>query len=652
MSLLAFALFASLAVPTDAAAERACWTDCGVTLTEISGYRRDPWLVWLETLGVAAWRDSRSGVLEVYVGSLSAQGCGVHPDSTLGARISAPGVAASGLNVVSDGRRVPIVWTDSRLGYRQAWWACLDSAGRQDPRWPPGGARIGTDSSTRSAGSIVAIDSLAWIETTVTEAPRTNAWLFRRSLDNPEYSPEWPANGLCVTCEDSASAYSLGIAPVSRDRAFVAYYSAEDSGSIVCSALEHPPGSDSLAWTVRRLLQRRAAITGDWHVVADNAGGAYVAWVGGGPDAGVTRIIRINASGVAPGWPDSGMALDAPLEVVEIRQLALDDAGGAVVLLQKFTKLSDRLVVHRVSATAGTPAGWPQGGAQLSTDYSLLIDGARLGEMRNGHMPVVWEESVTPMVVGETRSRFAIVGPTGVTTVGGRTHTLVCSAQGSQGEFAISRIDDNQTAVVWLEAAGPFQTNVRVSALTDDLTVDTDALLSASADCVAAGTRFSWRGDRLAGRTIELQRIAPDGTRSSVGVFTLDARSISIDFLARASAFRDGPLCLELAEVGVPVEGTRLCASCGGVAGRAPWQVASYRDDDSWRIAFRASTEIALDVQVQDIAGRRVGATNGLLAEGEVLTLSSESLRLPVGWYRVRARGGGHVTETSLVVIR
>lgn len=598
------------------------------------------------------WRDDRDGVPGIYVGALNSLGCIASASYPTGMRVSRAGTSASSFILATAGSQTPIVWVDSRLGYRQVWWTCLRADGQPDPRWPPDGARLGVGSSERGLSSVAVADSVAWIATILTSGPRINSWIFRRSLANPDSSPEWPASGLCVTCADTANAYLVSVAPISRDRAFIAYFSSEDSETVICSVLDHSPGGDSLAWRIRRVFQQRAFLSGSWHILPDGAGGAYVAWREGPGPNGPPRVVRVDANGVAPGWPDSGVAVDDPGSAVEIFQLARDESGGVIVLLRKYTDLSSRLMVQWLSSVGTPPSGWPPGGVQLSTTYSVLVYEGRMGTMRNGRVPVVWEESVAPMTVGETRSRFAIVGPTGVVTVDGRTHAIVCPAEGSQGEFAIARMDDHQTAVVWLESTGPFQTNVRVSALTDDLTVDTEASLAATADCALDGAQFSWRGDRLTGRTLEVLRIAPDGTRSSEGTFTLDSRSTSLDYFARANDAAGGALCMELAEGGLPVEGSRLCASCGVGADDAPWRVTSQRGDGSWRIQFRAAADVALDLRVFDIAGRSVASRHERLASGDVFALSSESLRLPVGWYRVRASGGGRVTETSLVVIR
>lgn len=271
-----------------------------------------------------------------------------------------------------------------------------------------------------------------------------------------------------------------------------------------------------------------------------------------------------------------------------------------------------------------------------------------LGTMRGGRIPVAWSESDSPPDAPNV-CRIAFIDATGIVTIGGRSQAPVCPTRSSSG-LALSRIDENHTAVLWIEPTLPFDAIARVACVTDDLTVGTEASLSVAADCTPEGLRFAWRGDRLTGRTLDVRRVDANGAWQSAGTYTLDARASSLEFLAPAAG--DGDVCMELAESGAPIEGSRVCSSCTAGANGAPWRVTREQGDGAWRLRFRASSDVVLNLRVLDVAGRSVAAANERVVRGGEFSWSSESLRLPVGWYRVRATDGTHVTDTPLIVVR
>jgi len=135
-------------------------------------------------------------------------------------------------------------------------------------------------------------------------------------------------------------------------------------------------GADGVVLRSSRMPARAPA------VVADGAGGAFVAWVDlrrtGGLGAGQVYLDRVLADGSrAPGWPHAGLRVGTSAgETRAAYDLLADGAGGVFVLWCG----TDTTRVQRVTG-GGVPAlGWPAGGITLApgnvSGLRMAADGA------------------------------------------------------------------------------------------------------------------------------------------------------------------------------------------------------------------------------------------------------------------------------------
>ena len=91
----------------------------------------------------------------------------------------------------------------------------------------------------------------------------------------------------------------------------------------------------------------------DLVAIPDGAGGAYAAWTDYGADpGGNVHVVRLNAGGVAPGWPLGGIPLATSGTAEHLPQLVRDGSGGVICVWQvPLTSGIHTLYAARLSAT-------------------------------------------------------------------------------------------------------------------------------------------------------------------------------------------------------------------------------------------------------------------------------------------------------------
>jgi len=127
-------------------------------------------------------------------------------------------------------------------------------------------------------------------------------------------------------------------------------------------------------WTPGGVRLCQSGCSGDLpRVIADGAGGAFVAWRGNSPTTGTDVYLqRITASGViAPGWPLEGLPVALLTDSQEAIDLVGDGQGGALIVWRDFRNsgsggTSLDIYAQRIRSDGSIAPGWPLNGAPVS----------------------------------------------------------------------------------------------------------------------------------------------------------------------------------------------------------------------------------------------------------------------------------------------
>ena len=398
----------ALALATPAAAG---WptTPSGVPVCMASGDQRVPEVVTDGAGGVIiAWTDLRTGTLDIYAHHVLASG-DLDPAWPLNglAVCTAPGQQRYHA-VASDGAGGAIVcWQDERgddgTGKRSDIFAQhVLASGVVDPAWPIHGrvlcAATGLQlypqiASDGGGGAIVAWEDLRDNSGTWT----TNADVYAQHvLSTGVVDPAWPVDGRAVCAATNIQMDPTLVADTAGG-AFVAWDDVR-SGTNVDAYAHHVLASGALdpAWPVDGLLLRASADNQVMPaIVADGSGGAFVAWEDGGntPNADPYAQHVLAGGGIDPAWPAAGRTLCAAARSQWFPAIVADGAGGAIVswVDQRFGPGVSRVYAQRVLAGGATDASWPDNGREIcaAPDWA---DDAKLVIDGEGGAIIVWDQ--------------------------------------------------------------------------------------------------------------------------------------------------------------------------------------------------------------------------------------------------------------------
>src|SRR5258706_1782373 len=130
-------------------------------------------------------------------------------------------------------------------------------------------------------------------------------------------------------------------------------------------------------------------------VTGDGLGGAYLAWID--ERSGLPRVYAQHitaAGGIAPGWPDNGLAVANPGAVGSQQGavVAQDGAGGVLVA---WSGSNNQAVFHpfvmRIGAGGALAPGWPVAGAQLCNLLQTQDQVQVVSDLTGGAI-VVWHD--------------------------------------------------------------------------------------------------------------------------------------------------------------------------------------------------------------------------------------------------------------------
>ena len=282
-------------------------------------------------------------------------------------------------------------------------------------------------------------------------------------------------------------------------------------------------GVASATWPANGV--RVAATTRDQNasaIIADAAGGAYVAWEDlRGFDADL-YVQRVTSSGlIASGWPVSGRSVAEGTGTQEKPTLVSDNAGGLYVAWLDRSASTVAVRLQRLTSAGATAAGWPAAGVVVATSTSALRNLRSLTDGGGGVL-LAWED---PQPSG-TRVLAQRLRPSGVLSagwlVGGMT---VCNTSGDRTALRVASDAAGGLLLAWQDARGAsldvFVSRVAVNgALPAGWPAQGLAIGNASGDQVApdlvadgqGGAYLVWSDRRSGVADVYASRVAADGS--------------------------------------------------------------------------------------------------------------------------------------------
>jgi hypothetical protein len=195
-------------------------------------------------------------------------------------------------------------------------------------------------------------------------------------------------------------------------------------------------------------------------LIADGAGGVYVAWTDYRTNSADVFLTRIQADGTrAAGWSADGDAVSSQVAIRTNPQLALAPGGGVYVAFERATSSLD-VFLTRLDGSAVRASGWPVAGLALTTS-AADEDSPVIATDATGACVAVWvNEDVNG---GDLRG--ARVWPNGVlasgwTAADGRE---LLPTAGLQSDARLVTRADGGLLVYFLDHSQPGNTQVRAT---------------------------------------------------------------------------------------------------------------------------------------------------------------------------------------------
>ncbi len=353
---------------------------------------------------------------------------------------------------------------------------------------------------------------------------------------------------------------------------------------------------------------------GDPTMVADGAGGAFIAWRDSRDNASDPDIyVQHLTAGmiVAPGWPPDGVAVVTEPSTQIRRQMILDGTGGVIIVWEdrrgELATFYD-IYAQRVTAEGTIAPGWPEDGLPLCTSPGYQVNAALASDGAGGAI-VVWEDERDATTEAPYADIYATrVTPDGTIAPGWAPNgNPVSTAPNAQRIPAILEDGAGGAIIAWGEVA-----SVHMGAV---IPPGVRALRLTGAGAVAPG----WPADGVALSTVSrprwfAPRIVSDGAGGAI-VAWADNRNIPFDvfesdlFAQRVRA--DGTLA-----PGWPSNGTPLCQAL-----KTQWNADMLADGTGGAVMVWEDYRTGAG----DVYGQRVTAGGtiapGWLADGNPLAI-------------------------------
>jgi hypothetical protein len=329
------------------------WPADGVAICTLTSVQGHPAIASDGAGGaIVVWEDYRNGSSDIYAQRVSGAGIALW---------TANGVSVCGFSgdqrfpiPVEDGQNGAIVgWQDERSGsviYGQR----INGAGAK--QWSSNGVSVTTSNADQTGlqmvrdgagGAIASWDDYRFVNTDIF-AQRING-LGQR---------QWASDGVAI-CTDASEQYTSSLAPDGSGGALFAWNDLRN-GSVDIYA-QHVTGAGAIAagWAANGFgACTEAGDQSDPRVASDGAGGAFITWDDGRPDAVLTDIYATRltgAGGLATGWTANGKVLCAAASYQLGPVIVADGLGGAIVAWYDQRNGSADIYALRVTGTGAVP---------------------------------------------------------------------------------------------------------------------------------------------------------------------------------------------------------------------------------------------------------------------------------------------------------
>jgi hypothetical protein len=406
------------------------WASTGVPICTAPGTQMDPQITADGSGGaVISWRDARSGTYHIYAQRIDVDG---HVQWAMnGVAVSSERYGQYGPTVVADGHgNFFIAWRDSRSGVGQIYCQKLDSNG--NAQWATNGIAVCPTSWWQDSHTAIPDGSDGAI--IVWEDERNsilNSFVYSQRIDG-NGNKLWAASGVPITLS-TGTKWQLSCIEDECGGAFVSWSSGSsggyvnifaqriDSAGIVWSTGDVPvcvapqdqdapdmvldaSGGAIIAWHDRRdgsddvygqriggtgttlwtangipIRQNPASVATSWTIpelVSDGAGGAIIAWEWGW---GTPTYFDIYAQRVDPEgnllWPDTGVLVCGAIDGQYYPQMIPNGEGGAILTWRDMRQDTIGAVyAMRVTGNGETVATLLQSFAARAQGSSIIIE--------------------------------------------------------------------------------------------------------------------------------------------------------------------------------------------------------------------------------------------------------------------------------------
>jgi len=319
---------------------------------------------------VVAWTEPHRDGSEIRAQRLEA-GVGVTVTwPSTGVAIASAALDQNGPRAADDGAGGAFVaWQDFRGGRPQTFAQHVGADGTTTAGWPSGGLALGNSSTDQVAPMVIGDGAggalVAWQEF---ENGLFKIRLLRLTPAGAVAAP-WPSAGV-IPASSTRHQLSPVLASDDAGGAIVVWEESILGERKLRAARVDGNGLPTGGWPAGGLAlsasvgQQRAAA-----VIRDGAGGALVVWEDTRSGAGDVYVQRITGAGaIALGWSATGLAACAQPAEQSAPTILADGAGGAYVAWEDFRASSADVYAQRVTAAGALSGGWPATGVAMTTD--------------------------------------------------------------------------------------------------------------------------------------------------------------------------------------------------------------------------------------------------------------------------------------------
>jgi beta propeller repeat protein len=280
---------------------------------------------------------------------------------------------------------VYFAWVDARTGFNSDILAVRwDTTAATLPGWASGGSNVTLVTCSKSNPAAVGDGSggalFAWEDNRCTGFSQIFA---RRVAAGGIGAAGWPANGVKLAATSTNQLAPVIVAD-GAGGAFVAWSDLRVADGDVY--LQHVDGAGNIVagWPAAGLAIASGSAAQSKPVAApDGAGGVFVAWQQGAAGSVDVYLQHVNGAGaIAPGFVANGVPVSAAADDQQAPSIAADGAGGVVLAWEDRRSGGLDIYATRVNGNATLPAGFAANGnpvavtAETEKNARVVSDGA------------------------------------------------------------------------------------------------------------------------------------------------------------------------------------------------------------------------------------------------------------------------------------